>query len=67
MSYDFIDGSNGCEDVTFYTIADLIKLGDKYPTHVFRFVGTQYYPQELTSWRGVYALPAIDYLSLIHI
>lgn len=61
MNYDYIDGGNGTENQTFYTIADLIRLGDKYPTHIFRFVGTQYYPNELISWRGAYHLAAIDY------
>lgn len=49
------------DNYDFFTIQDLIGLGNKYPDHVFKFVETNYSPQRLMSWRGAYDLPAIEY------
>jgi hypothetical protein len=60
--YDIVGG--GCKvdcREYFYTIGKLIELCDQHPEKVFKFVGTNYSPNELGSWRGSYDLPSIDY------
>ena len=62
MGWDVVGHYYQTEDIySFFTIQDLIDLGNKYPDHVFKFVETNYSPQRLMSWRGCYSLPAIEY------
>ena len=61
MDYDIIGGDTKSEKVHFYRIFDLIELAKSYKKHNFRFLETDYSPKEITSWRGAYDIPAIDY------
>ena len=61
MSYDIIDGSSREEEMKFFTIGDLIDLGNKYPKTPFVFMGTKLSPSDLHSWRGSYCEPSIDF------
>ena len=61
MDYDIIGGNTKSEKVHFYRIFDLIELANNYKKHNFRFLETDYSPKEITSWRGSYGIPAIDY------
>ena len=47
----------------FYTIGDLVSLAGEHKAKRFIFIGTELSPQELSSWRGSYELPAITYSS----
>lgn len=58
--YDLV-GGDVYQEYDFMTIGELIDLCDKNPDKNFKFVGTDVGPQELSSWRGVYSLPAIEY------
>lgn len=60
--WDIIDDSSGYdeEDYKFFTIGDLIKVCEANPSLPVYFVGTGASPGELGSWRGSYALPAIE-------
>jgi len=61
MDYHIIGGDTKEEAVHFYRIFDLIELALCYKKHNFRFLGTDYSPKEITSWRGSYSIPAIEY------
>jgi hypothetical protein len=45
----------------FYTFQDLVDVCGKYPEKLFRFKETDYYPNSIESWRGVYSLASMDY------
>lgn len=61
MEYHIIGGDTKDEIVHFFTIGCLIELANKYQKKVFRFLDTDYYPEDLNSWRGSYNLPSVDY------
>lgn len=62
MQYDVINyGGEYSDDPDFYTIRQLMDIASQYPEHIFKFIGTDYSPEELMSWRGSYDLPAISY------
>ena len=60
--YDIIGGDTKNEKIRFYTIGCLIELAEIFKNHNFRFLDTCYCPREITSWRGSYSTPAIDYV-----
>ena len=62
MDYDIIGGDTKSEKIHFYRLCDLIELAGNYKSHNFRFIDTCYCPKEITSWRGSYSIPAIDYV-----
>ena len=57
--YDTLTGDT--VETKFLTFEDLILLGKEHPEKVFRFLETNFFPQEIISWRGSYHLPAIKY------
>ena len=59
MTYVAIDSNHTSSNDDWYTIGDLIDLCRGYPEHKVYFVGTNYSPQNLISWRGSYCEPAI--------
>lgn len=61
MDYDIIGGDTKNEKIRFYTLGCLLELAEKFKRHNFRFLETDYSPKEITSWRGSYCLPAVDY------
>jgi len=61
MEYDIIGGDTLGSDNEFYTIQMLIDLAVQHPDKEFTFLGTDYAPKSLSSWRGSYNLPAITY------
>lgn len=63
MSYDIIGGDTLEENITFFTIGDLLKLASEHPTQIFRFIGTKYSVGELHSWCGSYNIAAISYVT----
>ena len=59
MSYVAIDDHQSVKVDDWYTLGDLINLCRTYPEHKVYFIGTEYSPQSLISWRGSYHNPAI--------
>lgn len=59
MTYVAIDSDNTSSNDDWYTLGDLINLCRTYPEHKVYFIGTEYSPQSLISWRGDYCEPAI--------
>ena len=59
MTYVAIDSNQVSSSDEWYTIGDLIDLCRGYPEHKVYFIGTNYSPQSLISWRGSYCEPAI--------
>ena len=59
MGYVAIDNHQSVQGDDWYTIGDLIDLCRGYPEHLVHFIGTDYSPQSLISWRGSYCEPAI--------
>ena len=59
MAYVAIDNHQSVQGDDWCTIGDLIDLCRGYPEHLVYFVGTDYSPQSLISWRGSYCEPAI--------
>ena len=59
MGYVAIDNHQSVQGDDWYTIGDLIDLCRGYPKHKVYFIGTDYSPQRLISWRGSYCEPAI--------
>ena len=59
MTYVAIDNHQSVQGDDWYTIGDLIDLCKGYPEHLVHFIGTDYSPQSLISWRGSYCEPAI--------
>lgn len=59
MTYVAIDSNQVSLSDDWYTLGDLIDLCRGYPDHKVYFIGTNYSPQCLISWRGSYYLPAI--------
>ena len=59
MTYVAIDSNQVSSSDEWYTIGDLIDLCRGYPEHKVYFIGTNYSPQSLISWRGSYREPAI--------
>ena len=60
MNYDTI-GRWPKAEPNPYTIEDLIILGLEFPNCVITFLGTDYYPESLASWRGNFPDPSITY------
>lgn len=62
MIYDCLNGETvGEEEIDPNTINDLLDMCDRFPEHIFHFVGTELSPDTLHSWRGSYYIPAIGY------
>ena len=61
MIYDIIGGSQTQEKIYYYSIDELIELAKKYSAKVFRFSETDFYPEQLESWRGSYSTPSLTY------
>lgn len=59
MSYVSLNMDAVVNSNEFYTFFDLVQLCVQYPDHVFKFIGTNYSPCTIISWRGSYNLPAI--------
>ena len=59
MTYVAIDSNQVYSSDDWYTLGDLIDLCKSYPEHKVYFIGTNYSPQSLISWRGSYCEPAI--------
>ena len=59
MTYVAIDSNHTSSNDDWYTLGDLIDLCKSYPKHLVYFIGTDYSPQSLISWRGSYCEPAI--------
>ena len=59
MTYVAIDSNQVSSSDDWYTIGDLIDLCRGYQEHKVYFIGTEYSPQSLISWRGSYCEPAI--------
>ena len=59
MTYIAIDSNQVSSNDDWYTLGDLIDLCRGYPEHKVYFIGTEYSPQSLISWRGSYHNPAI--------
>ena len=59
MTYVAIDNHQSVQGDDWYTLGDLIDLCRGYPEHKVYFIGTDYSPQSLISWRGSYCEPAI--------
>lgn len=59
MSYVSIDDHQSVQGDDWYTLGDLIDLCRGYPEHMVYFIGTNYSPKSLISWRGSYDIPAI--------
>ena len=59
MGYVAIDNHQSVQGDDWYTIGDLIDLCRGYPKHKVYFIGTDYSPQTLISWRGSYDNPAV--------
>ena len=59
MTYVAIDSNYTSQLFDWYSIGDLIDLCRGYPEHNVYFIGTNYSPQSLISWRGSYCEPAI--------
>ena len=61
MDCDIIGGGVNAEDVSYYSIGELISLARKFSDKVFRFIDTEYHTGRLMSWRGSYNIPSIEY------
>jgi len=61
MEYHIIGGDTQEASYHFYTIQKLIDLAKEHKAKRFVFLGTEYAPKELSSWRGSYDLAAITY------
>ena len=59
MTYVAIDNHQSVQGCDWFAIGDLIDLCRGYPEHKVYFIGTNYSPQSLISWRGSYCEPAI--------
>ena len=59
MTYVAIDSNHTSSNDDWYTIGDLIYLCREHPEHKVYFIGTNYSPKSLISWRGNYCEPAI--------
>ena len=59
MGYVAIDSNHTSSSDDWFAIGDLIDLCKSYPEHLVYFIGTEYSPQSLISWRGSYCEPAI--------
>ena len=59
MTYVAIDNHQSVQGGDWYTLGDLIDLCKSYPEHLVYFIGTDYSPQTLISWRGSYDNPAV--------
>ena len=59
MNYITLNSDYAIESYGFYTFFDLVQLCTQYPDHIFKFIGTNYSPCTIISWRGSYNLPAI--------
>ena len=59
MTYVAIDNHQSVQGDDWYTIGELIDLCRGYPEHKVYFIGTNYSPKSLISWRGSYCEPAI--------
>ena len=59
MTYVAIDNHQSVQGDDWHTLGDLIDLCRGYPEHKVYFIGTNYSPQSLISWRGSYHNPAI--------
>ena len=59
MTYVAIDSNQVSSSDDWYTLGDLIDLCRVYPEHKVYFIGTDYSPQSLISWRGSYDNPAV--------
>ena len=59
MGYVAIDNHQSVQEDDWCTIGDLIDLCRGYSEHKVYFIGTNYSPQSLISWRGSYCEPAI--------
>ena len=59
MTYVAIDSNQTSSNDDWYTLEGLIDLCKSYPEHLVYFIGTDYSPQSLISWRGSYCEPAI--------
>ena len=59
MSYVPLNSNYSIESDGFFTFFDLVQVCTQYPDHIFKFIGTDYSPCTIISWRGSYDLPAI--------
>lgn len=59
MNYVSLDMNYVVSNDGFFTFFDLVQLCVQYPDHIFKFIGTDYSPCTIISWRGSYDLPAI--------
>ena len=59
MTYVAIDDHQSVQGDDWYTLGDLIDLCVSCPEHKVYFIGTEYSPKSLISWRGSYSEPAI--------
>ena len=59
MGYVAIDNHQSVQGDDWCTLGDLIDLCKSYPEHLVYFIGTDYSPQTLISWRGSYDNPAV--------
>ena len=59
MTYVAIDSNHTSSNDDWFAIGDLIDLCKSYPEHLVYFIGTDYSPQTLISWRGSYDNPAV--------
>ena len=59
MGYVAIDNHQSVQGDDWCTLGELIDLCSGYPEHKVYFIGTNYSPQSLISWRGSYCEPAI--------
>ena len=59
MSYVSLDMDAVVSSDEFFTFFDLVQVCVQYPDHIFKFIGTNYSPCTIISWRGSYNLPAI--------
>lgn len=59
MGYVPLNSDYSIESDGFFTFFDLVQLCTQYPDHIFKFIGTNYSPCTIISWRGSYDLPAI--------
>lgn len=59
MNYVSLDMNDVVSNDGFFTFFDLVQLCTQYPDHTFKFIGTNYSPCTIISWRGSYDLPAI--------
>ena len=59
MGYVAIDNHQSVQGDDWCTLGDLIDLCRGYPEHKVYFIGTNYSPKSIISWRGSYHNPAI--------